>query len=323
MAPSQLDDDCASETNSSSHRKRRVLQCGRSRRKLEAKRRNEEFLSAGKETEEVTENPAIKSQQKDTESKCNDSDPIQQNDNWHIVKILNGPRTLELMSIREQYIESQKPWKYPRTIEGWRICWRRAWATYLWTWEGLLIPEKERDADGNIIGVLKKKEDEEHISTDTVKEKATEAATQIAQNVQKNVDTIQQEMPKLLKTAQKLTGITTKEELKQWVGEQLKLGTECLSMFMKGYREGRDDEVDKMLHEYFNEIDEKESNNVTNQASTNVEKSSIDDIATRESVVKPKIERPWGRKARRQNTRRPKQLLTNDSGEAAVKFNAE
>jgi hypothetical protein len=36
----------------------------------------------------------------------------------------------------------------------------------------------------------------------------------------------------------------------------LRLANECVTEFMKGYRLGRDDEVDKMLTQYFQELDE-------------------------------------------------------------------
>jgi hypothetical protein len=44
---------------------------------------------------------------------------------------------------------------------------------------------------------------------------------------------------------QEITGASTKEDLKVWVGDMLKLGTECLTEFMSGYRKGRDEEIDR------------------------------------------------------------------------------
>jgi hypothetical protein len=56
------------------------------------------------------------------------------------------------------------------------------------------------------------------------------------------------------------TKIYTKEDLKKWAGEQLKLATQCVNEFMAGYRSGRDEEVEKMLNQYFKEEgDEKEA----------------------------------------------------------------
>lgn len=238
-----------------------------------------------------------------------ETDTTAQNDNWHIVKILKGPQVAN--PIKQMYIDSMTPWKFPRSIDGWRTCCRRAWNTYVWTWEGILVSEKERDEHGNIIGVKRKEHTEEDdVTSETVKEKATEAATQVAQNVQKNIATVQQEAPKLLTTAQQLTGISTKEELKAWISEQLKLATECLSMFMKGYREGRDDEVDKMLHEYFNELDdEKKSDNP--MVNTEITTEQLIDGETKVFESRVVQDRPWGRKARRQKTRKKHSRLND------------
>ena len=38
------------------------------------------------------------------------------------------------------------------------------------------------------------------------------------------------------------------------ISESMRLATDCLKEFMAGYRKGRDEEVDKMLHKYFQEL---------------------------------------------------------------------
>lgn len=307
-ASSQTDTD---ETDPSL-KKRRVLSAGRSRRKLEARRRDQQFASSCKQMEETADQkqvqataaPQSETKQDEYINECAIREPIPPtNDNWHILRIMEArPMT---NPIRQAYLESQIEWKFPRTIEGWRICIRRAWNTYLFLWEGSFLSEKIRDKDGNIIGVKKVDEDEEEDDMkETMKEKATDTATQIAQNVQKNVATIQHEAPKLLVSAQKLTGISTKEELKQWATEQLKLGTECLSMFMKGYRQGRDDEVDKMLHEYFNDIDEEKQDDAAKEQMSTDEKTETE-------------KRQWGRKARRKK-RKEKLESTDETAETAA-----
>ena len=302
-SPAQSDVDSTIGNNSPTHRKMRVLKGGRLSRKREVaklKRRDKELASLDeplKGSEHQKQSQVLENDEP-LGNELHEADPIERNENWHIAKILKGPQVVN--PIRQMYIDSMTPWKFPRTIDGWRRSWRGAWNTYLWTWEGYLIPEKERDEHGNVIGLKKKEED--NITKETAKEKATEAATQIAQNVQNNIATIQHEAPKLLTTAQQLTGISTKEELKAWVSEQLKLATECLSMFMKGYREGRDDEVDKMLHEYFKELDdEKQTEESTDNAETATEQSFSGDNVPEARL---KRNRPWGRQARRHQTRK-------------------
>lgn len=325
-AQTPLDDGIADDNIPTKQYKRRALSCGRSRRKLEARRRDQEFLSArerqrgdAKEQKPSPTVPQLPEHKEDTIKDVVKEKSSQQNDNWHILKILEDKdKPMMTNPIRQAYIESQIKWKYPRTIEGWRICIRRAWNTYLWTWEGTLLSEKIRDERGNIIGV-KKTEDDEEDAKETMREKATDAATHIARNVQKNVATMQQEAPKLLTTAQKLTGITTKEELKQWATEQLKLGTECLTMFMKGYRQGRDEEVDKMLHEYFNDLDE-ENQDENKTSKVHQMNTTSNDFGAAGIVSKgvPDDNRSWGRKARRQMKRREKLSRTEERAEAVA-----
>ena len=318
MSPS---DSFHNGETSAMNRRRRVLPHGRSRRKLEVKRRNDALSSSRQQVNDAEEQKqeSQASQQDDISAKEDTSSiPVELNDNWHIAEILREKPMGN--PIRQAYIESQIPWKYPRTIEGWRTCWRRAWNTYLWTWEGILIPEKIRDEYGNVIGVKEKEVEEDQDGTNSkelVKGKATEAATQIAQNVQKNVMTIKKEAPKILSTAQKLTGISTRDELKQWVSEQLKLGTECLSMFMKGYREGRDKEVDNMLHEYFKELDEGNENSSISDGNAQAEETGdgANDADTKTRIFN---DRPWGRRARRQQTRKQKQPSIDETNGQAV-----
>lgn len=308
---SQRDEDTTAanplhKTNSSTRRSYRISQNGRSRRKLEAKRREEDSLFF-LQTQDRTNNAGEESTKRlpQTQEHPNENTESSTGKKTEKIKDENSIRKILLGTpmenpIRRQYIESQQQWKYPRTVEGWRTCFRRAWATYLWTWEGWLLPEKKRDEHGNVIEEPEK-EEEDTSTKETMQEKAVDAANQISKNVQKNISTIQQEAPKLLSTAQKLTGISTKEELKEWVSEQLKLGTECLSMFMKGYREGRDEEVDKMLHEYFKELDEEKQNDNSTKEGPEMNGKESDDESSMSNGSEYKVveKRPWGRKERR------------------------
>ncbi len=57
----------------------------------------------------------------------------------------------------------------------------------------------------------------------------------------------------VIEQAKEQTGIRNQEDLKAFASDTMRLATECLKEFMAGYREGRDNEIDKMLHEYFQE----------------------------------------------------------------------
>ena len=217
--------------------------------------------------------------------------------------------------IRDRYIRSQQKVIYPKTLAGWRTVFRQTWETYLWTFEGFLIKEKRRDADGNVIP------EEEEICTDeregsderprgegsgrgggdkSLRDKANDAAGTIAENVTKNIITITHETPKLVKLGQEITGASTKEDLKVWVGDMLKLGTACLTEFMSGYRRGRDEEIDRMLHEYFKELDEEKKgpDDAVDPADSGEGESKEDEVGV---VAQRRMRgtRSWGRSERR------------------------
>ena len=229
--------------------RRRALKSGRVRRKRKLKREEESIEKDDTTTTTIHKNN-VDDGTKDTTKNAHDDDILKdykRDDDTMIfgIRIPGNP-------IRERYIESQRKINYPKTWSGWKTVMKRTWDTYLWTFEGFLLAEKKRDADGNIIPDDTKEESDDDKEEDkTLQDKATDAAEQISQNVQKNISTIKEEAPKLVQMGQQLTGISTREELREWVSEQLKLGTTCLSEFMKGYKKGRDQEIDRMLHEYF------------------------------------------------------------------------
>ena len=208
--------------------------------------------------------------------------------------------------LRDRYLRKQRPKKYPKTWAGWKDACCRAWEKYLWTHEGFLREEKKgikRDDNGNIMQTEEEEDDDDDKNSKSLQDKATNAASDLASNVQKNVHTIKEEVPKLVQIGQQITGVSTKEELREWVGEQLKLGTACLAAFMKGYRKGRDEEVDRMLHEYFKDLDEKTDSekkdimNDTTSLDNDVNQDNVKSDDTKQYTRHDK--RPWGRKERR------------------------
>lgn len=209
--------------------------------------------------------------------------------------------------IRDRYIRSLQKIHYPKTIHGWIKVMKKSWEKYLWTFEGFLLKEKKRDAHGNVIvqeeSVGNNVKAEEENESASLRDAATDAASGIAKNVQKNITTLQEEAPRLLRMGQQITGVSSKEELREWVSDQLKLATACLTEFMTGYRKGRDEEIDRMLHAYFNETDgdntnemksaSKDDNFVVESESNNEEVSSV----VQQNRTSKK--RTWGRSERR------------------------
>ncbi|KAL7541119.1 hypothetical protein ACHAXR_010648 [Thalassiosira sp. AJA248-18] len=291
-------------------RNRRVaLKCGRAYRKRQLKQREEEnshfSTKIASAIVEIIDGSGTKN---DKNAIADDDSDITNNDKntidekkYTASNPLFGKR-LSTNYLKERYILKQKKINYPKSWSEWGVLFGRTYEKYLWTFEGTLLKEKKRDDYGNVIQNIEEEDDEndpnkEEEEVESLQDKATDVASQISQNVQKNIATIKEEGPKLIQMGQEVTGISTRDELREWVGEQLKLGTACLSEFMKGYRKGRDDEVDRMLHEYFQDLDEKEEPN-KNEA---VEQSLDDDEVSREDSANSakKERRSWGRRERR------------------------
>ncbi len=277
------------QMSSSEVARRKVLKIGRAHRKMQLKQATHKKSAGKSENSKPTKPP----EETLAESKADDG---------HQETISNSPKDNSFgvpigNPLRERYIRSQQKINYPKTWGGWKEIFRRTKDTYLMTFEGFLLPEKKRDENGNIIpdDEVKAEEDDADGIT-TMKEKATDAANQISENVQKNISTIQQEAPKLIEMGQQVTGISSREELRAWVSDQLKLGTACLTEFMKGYRSGRDDEVDKMLHEYFKDLDEEKNDTTTITA---IDGTSTESENNDTDTKSPKQRRLWGRKERR------------------------
>ena len=85
----------------------------------------------------------------------------------------------------------------------------------------------------------------------------------VGDNATKNLNIVRKDAQDLLEQAKDTTGIRTQDDLKALASEAMKIATECIREFMGGYRKGRDSEIDKMLHQYFQEEEETDNNNTT------------------------------------------------------------
>lgn len=136
--------------------------------------------------------------------------------------------------------------QYPKTFAGWKRVFMCAWKNYKFTWEGFRGGGSDNDEEDE----SQTKNQETKSGMETMIDEQRETVTN---NVERNTEFIQKEAPRFFDFVQQETKIYTKEDLKQWAGEQLKLATLCVNEFMGGYRSGRDGEMDKMLNEYFQE----------------------------------------------------------------------
>ena len=121
---------------------------------------------------------------------------------------------------------------------------KQAWAMYKETWGGSSNEKNLVDQDG-----------QEKKGTDGIDEAIVRHGKTMKSNLEKNLEFTRREGAALLEETKSYTGIHTKDDLKAFAAEQMKLANACLKEFMSGYRQGRDEEIDRMLHEYFQDGD--------------------------------------------------------------------
>ena len=141
---------------------------------------------------------------------------------------------------------------------------RQAWKVYMATWaDGITgIPKKENTSRINSTY--------SNTSSTSASPTPMEELQNISNNAEKNLTVVRQDAQELLEQAKEKTGIRSQEDIKELASEMMTIATECIKEFMAGYREGRDKEIDKMLHEYFqgdNKNNDEEENTSTSSGS--------------------------------------------------------
>jgi hypothetical protein len=136
--------------------------------------------------------------------------------------------------------------KWPTTFAKWKEAFSLAWQDYKSSWvgfttsKGLFVedvePEKEVQKE-KIVGSIMSKSKE------------------VMVNVKRNSKFLQTSAMKIRKEVRERTGITSIEDVKAYAADAMRLATECLNQFMQGYRKGRDEEVEKMLTQYFQNLE--------------------------------------------------------------------
>ncbi|VEU34884.1 unnamed protein product [Pseudo-nitzschia multistriata] len=132
---------------------------------------------------------------------------------------------------------------------------RRAWELYKKTWEdGIQGNPTERNDENDVATKVSSRkgggDDGDYLAKETEQQ-----LREIGDNATKNLNAVRKDAQNLLEHAKETTGIYTQDDAKALASEAMKIATECIREFMGGYRKGRDSEIDKMLHEYFQEED--------------------------------------------------------------------
>lgn len=112
---------------------------------------------------------------------------------------------------------------------------------------------------------------------------------------------VRQDAQELLEHAKDTTGIRTQDDLKALASEAMKVATECIREFMAGYRSGRDSEIDKMLHEYFQ--DDKGENETKNGVEEKESSPPGTHLVDADAIHKSQVTTKTGRKKKRKPKR--------------------
>eukprot|EP00978_Attheya_sp_CCMP212_P021608 scaffold63416_cov47-Attheya_sp.AAC.1 len=211
----------------------------------------------------VETNHSREEDDEEEEEEETDSEEEEEEDTRTIAQLL-GARVLD--EDQRLFFEEQKK---VRRRKSWADIWKilsMTWSDYKRTWVDTDEEKEKEEGTG---------------SNESVEESMQNATEKIRENVSRNIETIQRDGPEFVEQLKKETGISTQEDLKRWAAEQMKLAVECLGEFMTGYRKGRDDEVDKMLNEYFVDLETTVQDSFADI--TKLEKKGADDSSGKES----------------------------------------
>jgi hypothetical protein len=133
----------------------------------------------------------------------------------------------------------------------WREALPLAWAEYKSTWDGFFTSNQKKEYE-------KEEKEEEYDDKESFlnEENIKQTQKDMHKNIKRNVKVLKKEGSNALETVKDITGIQNKNDLTRFAMEQLKLTNECLAEFMAGYRKSRDEEVDKMMNEYFKDLED-------------------------------------------------------------------
>lgn len=146
--------------------------------------------------------------------------------------------------------EEKDKMKWPKDLKTVWLIISDAVTQYRLTWEGFfssrgLLVETPEESSTN------------GLTASALQRDAESKKNEIVRNAKKNALFVQDEALELRKEVRERTGINSSEDLKRYAAEAMQLMSTSLKEFMAGYRKGRDDEVEKMLTEYFQDLKKK------------------------------------------------------------------
>lgn len=138
---------------------------------------------------------------------------------------------------------------WPQTYQDWKESVLYGWDLYKWTWRGF------RTSKGFLVVDEADKYETDKSKQDTTAVQSDATVEEMTAQAKSNAEFLKEEAINLTQKVQDHTGVHNKDDLKMKAAELMRLATDCVNEFMKGYRKGRDDEVERMLTEYFQELE--------------------------------------------------------------------
>lgn len=153
---------------------------------------------------------------------------------------------------------------YPQNLREWKDLLKDAKDEYLSTFDGFLsnhgaLEKTHQSATSNTKTDTQKDTNDttqSSSSSSSLSKQVEQQMQNVQQNFKNNLTVLQnkQERDELIQEVKDTTGIQNQQDIKELASQMMILATECIQEFMKGYRNGRDEEVDKMLNEYFKDL---------------------------------------------------------------------
>jgi len=198
-----------------------------------------------------------------------------------------------------------------RSIAEWMIILQKSWSAYKETWEGFSDNITGSGAYDQNSYEEKEKDDNNEPVFDT--DAMIKTTGDLSDNAERNVKALKEEGFRTVEVIKEATGVRNKRDFKAWAATQIKLTSVCVNEFMTGYRKGRDDEVDKMLNEYFKEIDEKVDDAGVVKGITKKDYKTAREVEGGDNVVKSKEDEEAEKEpritgARRRRNRKQKKI---------------
>lgn len=134
---------------------------------------------------------------------------------------------------------------WPKSFSAWRQAITLAWRDYRSTWEGFTTSK----------GFLVEDQEEIEQQRKDRRESFDSKRDEVLGNVRRNADFLKDEAEEVRTLLRARTGVNSTEDLRKWAADMMRLASDCVNQFMSGYRKGRDDEVEKMLTQYFQELE--------------------------------------------------------------------